>query len=106
GNASYGTVSPANWQAGAGAPQGADKPEGLPRMRLSILVLAVLVTSACTRPFMAPQPGPWRFSGTVSRMAGSQLGRTIPGAELTVLSGPNVNTRVTTDATGRYVFES
>ena len=73
-------------------------------MRLSILVVACLGASACALPPMAPTQGPWRFSGTVSRIVGSQLGSPIAGAELTVLSGVNANVTVTTDDSGRYVF--
>lgn len=73
-------------------------------MRLSILFLALLATSGCALPPVTPSAGPWRFSGTVQRVVGNQLGGPIPGAELTVLSGPNSNATVTTDETGRYAF--
>jgi hypothetical protein len=73
-------------------------------MRPRLLVLTVLVMSACVPPPVAPSPGPWRFSGTVSRFDGSQVGASIVGAELTVISGANVNARTTTDRAGRYVF--
>lgn len=39
-------------------------------------------------------------------MVGSQLGGPIAGAELTVLSGVNMNATVTTDSAGRYEFTS
>jgi hypothetical protein len=39
-------------------------------------------------------------------MEGGQVGRPIAGAELTVVSGVNVNTKVTTDSAGRYVFSA
>jgi hypothetical protein len=74
-------------------------------MRPRLLVLTVVVMSACVPPPpVAPSPGPWRFSGTVSRFEGSQVGASIAGAELTVVSGANVNARTTTDRAGRYVF--
>jgi len=75
------------------------------RMRRRLLVPALLLVSACVPPPpVAPSPGPWRFSGTVSRLDGSQVGTPIRGAELTIVSGANVNTRTTTDGAGRYVF--
>ena len=73
-------------------------------MRRSILGVVFLATSACTMPPLTPSTGPWRFSGTVSRVAGTQLGGPIAGAELTVVSGVNSNATVTTDSSGRYVF--
>jgi len=51
-------------------------------MFLRLLVPALLLMSACTPPPVAPLPGPWRFSGTVSRSNGSQVGTPIGGAEL------------------------
>jgi hypothetical protein len=74
-------------------------------MRLAIVLLAGLTMSACTASSpLSSSSGPWRFSGTVSRLDGAQVGGPIAGAELTVLSGSNTNARVTTDAGGRYAF--
>ena len=73
-------------------------------MFLRLLVPALLLMSACTPPPVAPLPGPWRFSGTVSRSNGSQVGTPIGGAELLVVNGANLNARTTTDGAGRYVF--
>jgi hypothetical protein len=73
-------------------------------MFLRLLVPALLVMSACTPPPVTPSPGPWRFSGTVSRVEGGQVGTPIGGAELIVVNGANLNARTTTDRAGRYVF--
>jgi hypothetical protein len=76
-------------------------------MRLKLPVLALLAVSACATPApVAPEPGPFRFSGTVSAMNGAQPGRPIAGAELTVVSGVNTNARVTSDAEGHYDFSA
>jgi hypothetical protein len=74
-------------------------------MRLLVLLIALLTTTACTAPApLAPSPGPWQFSGTVSALNGAETGGPIAGAELTVIDGINLNARVTSDAAGRYVF--
>src|SRR5215471_4502601 len=74
-------------------------------MFLRLLLPALLVMSACTLPPpVTPSPGPFRFSGTVSRSDGSQVGTPIGGAELLVVNGANLNARTTTDGAGRYVF--
>jgi hypothetical protein len=72
-----------------------------------LLLLALLVMPACTLPPpVAPSPGPFRFSGTVSRSEGNQVGLPISGAELLVINGANLNARTTTDGAGRYVFSA
>jgi len=74
-------------------------------MRLKVLLLALLTTSACAMPSpAAPDPGPWRLSGTVSAMDGSRIGSPIAGADLTIVSGVNSNVRVRSDAAGRFDF--
>ena len=75
-------------------------------MRLKVLLAALLVTSACATPSpVTPSEGTWRFSGSVSAMAGERVVGPLPGAQLTVVSGVNTNTTVTSDAAGRYSFE-
>ena len=75
-------------------------------MRLTFLLFA-LVASGCATPTpVAPEPGPFRFSGTISGMAAGQPGQPIIGAELTVVSGVNTNARVISDAAGHYDFSS
>ena len=68
------------------------------------ILLAALLTSSCTRlsPF-APTEGPFRFSGTVSALTGAHS--PIRGAELVVIKGVNTNTKVLSDASGRYMFD-
>jgi len=74
-------------------------------MRLRTLLTALLIGSACATPSpVTPSAGPWRFSGTVSRVEGGHVGSAIAGAELKVVSGVNINAKVTTDSSGRYVF--
>lgn len=74
-------------------------------MRLNIVVLAVLISSACAMSApLVPSNGPWQFSGTVSATDGVRIGSPIAGAELTVVSGANTNAKVRTDAAGHYVF--
>ena len=76
-------------------------------MRLKVLVIALLAASACTKSSpSAPSGGPWKFSGTVSGIDGVRLGGPISGADLTVVSGANVNAKVKSDASGRYVFDN
>lgn len=65
------------------------------------------MASACAMPAgVEPSPGPWRFSGTVSARQGGTVARPIGGAQLTVLTGVNANTRVTSDASGHFVFDA
>ena len=69
------------------------------------LVLAVGGTAACTSAApLAPTSadGTVRFTGSIISFATG----TIAGARLTVLSGVNKDTQVTTDAAGRYAFTS
>lgn len=74
-------------------------------MRLGILLVALLVAPACAAPSpLTPTAGRWQFSGTVSRTERGQVGSPIAGAELSVVSGVNINAKVTTDASGRYLF--
>jgi len=67
-----------------------------------LLVSAMVATSGCVAPSSAltPSAGPWQLSGTVS----NNTGQRIAGARLTVLSGPNKDMQVRTDAEGRFVF--
>ena len=74
-------------------------------MRLGILLIALGVASACAAPSpFTPSTGRWQFSGTVSRVERGQVGSPIAGAELSVVSGVNMNAKVTTDVSGRYLF--
>jgi hypothetical protein len=74
-------------------------------MRPGLLLIASLLTTACAAPSpVTPSTGPWRFSGTVSRVEGGRVAGPIARAELTVVNGVNINARVTTDTSGRYVF--
>jgi len=75
-------------------------------MRLQVLLVALLTTSACVKSSapLAPSNGTWRFSGTVSALEGGQLGGPIAGAALMVVNGVNLYAKVTTDGAGRYVF--
>ena len=71
---------------------------------LLLLVLTVGGTAACTLPPEAPL-APDRtvsFTGNIISLATGK----ISGARLTVLSGVNKDTQVTTDADGRYAFTS
>ena len=72
-----------------------------------LLALAMGGTAACTLPSATPlaptsADGTVRFTGNVISLA---TGR-IAGARLTVVSGVNKDTQVTTDAAGRYAFAS
>ena len=74
-------------------------------MRLKVLLTAILMTAACSMPApVAPDPGPWRLTGTVSAMDGSRIGNPIAGAELTIVDGVNSNARVSSDAAGHFDF--
>ena len=76
-------------------------------MRLHVLLVALLTTSACAASSpLTPSEGTWRFSGTISAMDGLRVGSPIAGAQLTVVSGVNTDAKVTSDATGHYVFPS
>lgn len=71
-----------------------------------VVFLASLLSSACvnsTSPLApASADGTARFTGSISSMAGAK----IAGARLTVLTGPNKDAQVTTDAGGHYEFSS
>jgi hypothetical protein len=71
-------------------------------MRASVLLLALFATACTGLTPVAPNPGPFQFSGTISRTGGSVTA--IAGADLTVTEGVNKNARATSDSTGRYVF--
>ena len=74
-------------------------------MRLKVLLLAILTTTACSMPApTAPDPGPWRLSGTVSAMDGARIGNPIAGAELTIVNGVNSNVKVRSDGAGHFDF--
>jgi hypothetical protein len=74
-------------------------------MRLSVLLVALLTTAACAvKSPTAPSPGPWRFSGTVLATDGIHIGSPIAGAELTVVTGVNSNTKVRSDGAGHFAF--
>ena len=73
--------------------------------RVSVLLFALFATACAGLTPVAPGPGPFRFSGTVSRLDGGAL-TPIAGADVTVTDGVNKNARVTSDGTGRYVFEA
>jgi hypothetical protein len=75
-------------------------------MRLTFLAIALFATGCAAPAPVAPEPGPFRFSGTVSGMSSGQPARPIPGAELTVVSGVNANARVSSDAAGHYDFSA
>jgi hypothetical protein len=53
---------------------------------------------------LTPATGPLQFSGAVYRLDGNQLGSPVAGAELTVVSGANLDASARTDASGRYAF--
>jgi hypothetical protein len=72
--------------------------------RVSVLLFALFATACSGLTPVAPGPGPFRFSGTVSRLDGGVT--PIAGADLTVTDGVNKNARTTSDAAGRYVFEA
>ena len=74
-------------------------------MRVFVLMLAMLVTAACTAltPATPTAPGPFRFSGTISRIDGGGL-VPIAGANVAVINGVNKDARTTSDAAGRYAF--
>ena len=72
-----------------------------------LLALAIGGTAACTLPSATPlaptsADGTVRFTGNIISLATGK----ISGARLTVLSGVNKDTQVTTDAAGRYAFTS
>jgi len=72
-----------------------------------LLALAMGGTAACTLPSATPL-APTSADGTV-RFTGNIVSLTtgkISGARLTVLSGVNKDTQVTTDVAGRYAFAS
>lgn len=74
--------------------------------RLTLLLAALLMAPACAMPAgVEPSPGPWRFSGTVSGRDRGGIGRPIQGAQLTVITGVNANVQVTSDTSGRFVFD-
>jgi hypothetical protein len=74
-------------------------------MRMKVLLVALLTTAACVpKSPVAPSQGPWRFSGTVLATDGVRIGSPIAGAVLTVVSGVNSNTKVTSDGAGRFAF--
>jgi hypothetical protein len=76
-------------------------------MRLQVLLVALLTASACAGPSpVAPSEGTWKFSGNISALDGTRPAGPIAGAELTVVSGVNMNAKVTTDNAGNYVFPS
>ena len=72
-------------------------------MRLCVLLLALFATACAGLTPVAPDPGPFRLSGTVSRVDGTTV-MPIAGADLTITDGVNKNARTTTDALGRYAF--
>jgi hypothetical protein len=76
-------------------------------MRRRLLLLTLISTLGCVsqRP-LTPSGGSWRFSGTVFRMQGNQVGSPIAGARLTVVDGVNLNASATTDGSGHYAFEA
>jgi hypothetical protein len=76
-------------------------------MRLFLLAGFVIIASACASSSpVTPTEGPWRFSGTISAREGEHVGAPIANAELTVISGANIDARVRSDAAGRYAFEA
>jgi hypothetical protein len=76
-------------------------------MRPTFLLIALLTGSACAAPpTVAPSPGPWRLSGTVSAMDGGRVGGPIAGAQLTVSTGATDVEKVRSDTAGRFVFAS
>ena len=76
-------------------------------MRLNLLLVAMLTTSACAAsPSVSPSKGPWRLSGTVSAMDGPRIGGPIAGAQLTVIGGTTDVDKVSSDSAGRFVFGS
>jgi hypothetical protein len=69
------------------------------------LLVVLLITSGCASSApLAPTNGPWKFSGTVSRLETSRVGGPIPGAELNLTDGAKLNAKVTSDGAGHYVF--
>jgi hypothetical protein len=80
-------------------------------MRSYVPILALLVAlpaaSACTRTTpLAPSPGPWRLSGTVSGIVSPGAFVPLGGATLTVIDGVNLDARTTSDSAGRYAFHA
>jgi hypothetical protein len=74
-------------------------------VKLRGYLAALLVSSACASSDpLAPSNGPWRFSGTVSRLDGSRVAGPVPGAELTLTDGARLTAKATSDTDGRYVF--
>jgi hypothetical protein len=76
-------------------------------MRVSVLLLAILATTSCAglTPVAPAAPGPFRFSGTISRVDGGGVSP-IASASLTVVDGVNKDARASSDGAGRYVFPS
>src|SRR5262245_62075816 len=76
-------------------------------MRRCILLVILLTTFGCVsqRP-LSPSGGPWRFSGTIFRLEGNQVGSPVAGARLTVVDGVNLNVNATTDDSGHYAFDA
>ena len=67
---------------------------------------ALLAASACAVPSpLDPSDGPFRFSGTISGIAGGRLGAPIAGAVIKVVKGVNAEARTSTDAGGRFAFD-
>jgi hypothetical protein len=74
-------------------------------LRLNVLLITLLATSACHLPDpLTPSNGPWRLSGTIFAVDGTRLGTPLAQAQLTLVSGASANTVVFTDAGGHYVF--
>ena len=76
-------------------------------MRVSVLMLAILATAACAglTPVTPSAPGPFRFSGTISRIESGGVSP-IAGANLTVIDGVNKNASAKSDGAGRYAFDA
>lgn len=76
------------------------------RLLSVLLLLTSFLSSACVKSTSPLAPaaadGTARFTGSISSMAGVK----IAGARLTVLTGPNKDTQVMTDAGGHYEFSS
>lgn len=70
-------------------------------------MLVLAAAAACASPVaLSPSStGPWRFTGTVSGIGGPSGFTPIAGAQLTVVDGVNINTKVTSDGAGRYAFD-
>ena len=69
----------------------------------AVFAIALFAADACIkRSSLAPGDGPWSLSGTITSLSGGR----IAGARLMVLDGPNRDVQTTTDAAGRYAFQS